>query len=88
MDKSKLLGDIRYIKLTIIGILIVAIFGVGYSTVYANSARKDCYVKAREAMGIPEGQAITLSNPSGSRIAENYSSYYGMCMSKEYGLDD
>jgi hypothetical protein len=86
MDRSQLQKDFHHIKLVLLGMLMVLILAIGYNTIYSNVARRDCYQKARQAMGLVQGQSIVLGGNNGNQVATAYSGYYSMCLSKEHGL--
>lgn len=82
MKESSTRKDIKLIKIATWSLFGILTIGIVYNTLYTNIATKDCYHKAGEAMG----GTYWLNGENGSTRAVQYTTYFQMCMNKEYGL--
>jgi Tfp pilus assembly protein PilX len=51
---------------------------------YTYTARKDCFTKARAALGVSEDNKLNLNDNATAAVA--YSTYNNMCLANEYGI--
>ncbi|MDB5162663.1 MAG: hypothetical protein JWN28_270 [Candidatus Saccharibacteria bacterium] len=70
--------------ITLSVIFILSIFFIVGDRVYSSNAKRDCFTKARSALGISTGEKLKLGESATAAVA--YSTYNDMCLANEYGL--